>query len=202
MRLQDLDDTVAGKEVGNDDTVELAAVRAVVVFEPGCLFAHDQVVSDRADQFAVRDRILIVVHDDRLGFHGILDVEGRLLHHGQKRDLGSLDSEYPKLFDQIADDLFLLFQRRIDEERHVGDRHQAVLTRHCENDGVGQKAVFLDQVVRLVQHGEQQIPGLCVAAHQAVGIAGQDHLNGVLHRVRVIGDRLEIKILIRVAEIG
>ena len=41
------------------------------------------------------------------------------------------------------------------------------------------EGVFLDEVVGFVQHGHEEVARAGIAAHEAVRVAGVDHLDGV-----------------------
>ena len=60
---------------------------------------------------------------------------------------------------------------------------------------------FLHQVVGFVQHREQEVAGLGVAAHQHVGAARLDHFDGELHRAHVRVHGLEIERTVGQAQI-
>ena len=47
-------------------------------------------------------------------------------------------------------------------------------------------------MVRLVQHRHQQVSCRRVAAHEAVGVAGLDHLDGELYHVGAVVHRLKV----------
>ena len=82
--------------------------------------------------------------------------------------------------------------RRIDEQGDIGDGQKLFIAGNFQKDNMGDQTVFADQMVCLVQNRHQQVSGRGVAAHQAVCVAGLDHLNGELHHVGAVVNRLEI----------
>ncbi len=49
-----------------------------------------------------------------------------------------------------------------------------------------------DQVVGFVQDRKQEVSGLSIATHEHVRVAGFDHVNGVLHLVRIVVERVDV----------
>ena len=64
--------------------------------------------------------------------------------------------------------------------------------RDLEHDDMGQDPAGADQVVGLVQDRKQEVSGLGIATHEHVRVAGFDHVDGVLHLVRIVVERVNV----------
>ena len=130
--------------------------------------------------------------DDVVVLHGVPHLEAGGLHQAQQGDVGLLHAEDVQRPHQVPGDLAALPLVGVDEQRHIGDGQHPLIAGDLQEDHVGHQGVFADEMVGLVQHGHQKVPGLGVAAHQRVGLPGLDHLDGVLDGVGAAVDGLQL----------